>query len=133
MPDVEQPQPWWRSASSRNRAALVFFAAMALLSMLFVAFTNYLFAGDQRVMVVTMEQDAGQAKREGVRDACGGLPGITPIQDRGNPDPQIQGRFPVRFDIADTDARQEAALIACLNDNAERFGVVGYLPEKDGN
>jgi hypothetical protein len=130
---VQQHQPWWRDASSRNRVALVFFAAMALLSMLFVAFTNYLFAGDQRVMVVTMVQDAGQDKRDGLREACGSLPGITPVADRGNPDPRIQGRFPVRFDIADTTTQQEAALIACLNENGERFGVVGYLPEKDGN
>ena len=129
----QQPPAWWRDAQLRNRAAVSAFAALALLGILFVAFTNYLFAGDQRVMVVTMEQDAGQDRRDGLRAACGSLPGISAVADRGNPDPRIQGRFPVRFDIADTTRQQESGLIDCLNDNRERFGVVGYLPENDGN
>lgn len=128
-----QQRPWWQDARRRNRVALVAFGSLVLTSMLFVAFSNYLFAGDQRIMVVTMENDAGQASREGLKQACGGLPGIGVVPDRGNPDPQIQGRFPVRFDIADTTTAQETALIRCLNDNRERFGVVGFLPENDGN
>ena len=127
------PQPWWRDARQRNRAALIAFAVLALGGILFPAFTNYLFAGDRRVMVVTMEQNAGQANREGLREVCGRLPGITPVADRGNPDPNVQGRFPVRFDIANTTQQQEVALIACLNENRERFRIVGYLPENDGN
>lgn len=125
--------PWWRDAARRNRAAVIAFAVLAVGGMLFPAFTKYLFAGDRRVMVVTMVQDAGQDAREGLKQACGSLPGISPIADRGNSDPAIQGRFPVRFDIADTTTQQEAALLACLNDNRERFGVIGYLPENDGN
>ena len=131
---VESPaQPWWRNAQRRNRAALVAFAALALGGILFPAFSNYLFAGDQRVLVVTLEADAGQDKREGLKRACGDLPGISVVPDRGNPDPRIQGRFPVRFDIADTTTQQEAALLRCLNDNRVRFAVRGYLPENDGN
>ena len=126
-------QPWWRDARRRNRVALVAFAVLALGGILFPAFTNYLFAGDRRVLVVTLEQDAGQIKREGLKAACGTLPGISVVADQGNPDPRIQGRFPVRFDIAGTTTQQEAALLLCLNQNRERFGVLGYLPENDGN
>lgn len=136
MPEWEQQtqqQPWWRDAGKRNRAAVITFAALALTSMLFVAFSNYLFAGDQRVMVVQMEMDAGQDNREGLKQACGSLPGISVVADQGNPDPAVQGRFPVRFDIADTTTQQEAALLNCLNVNSERYRVRGYLPENDGN
>ncbi len=82
MGDVESSRgaaPWWRDARSRDRAVVTAFGALALLGILFVAFSNYLFAGDQRVMVVTLEQDAGQAKRDGLRAACGSLPGISPV------------------------------------------------------
>lgn len=127
------PKAWWRDATQRNRAAVIAFAVLALGGILFPAFTKYLFAGDRRVMVVTMEQNAGQDNRNGLREACGSLPGVSPVPDRGNPDPNIQGRFPVRFNIADTTTQQEGALIACLNENRERFRVVGYLPENDGN
>jgi hypothetical protein len=128
-----QQQPWWQDAGRRNRVAVIVFAALVLASMLFVAFSNYLFAGDQRVMVVQMEMDAGQDNREGLKQACGSLPGISVVADQGNPDPAVQGRFPVRFDIADTTTQQEAALLRCLNENRERFQVRGYLPENDGN
>jgi len=126
-------QPWWRDARQRNRAALVTFAALALGGILFPAFSNYLFAGDRRVLVVTLEQDAGQDRREGLKAACGTLPGVSVVPDRGNPDPRIQGRFPVRFDIGDITTQQQATLLQCLNQNRERFAVLGYLPENDGN
>jgi hypothetical protein len=126
-------QPWWRDARQRNRAALVTFAVLALGGILFPAFSNYLFAGDRRVLVVTLEQDAGQDRREGLEAACGTLPGVSVVPDRGNPDPRIQGRFPVRFDIGDITTQQQAALLLCLNQNRERFAVRGYLPENDGN
>ncbi len=125
--------PWWRDSARRNRAVLVAFASLALAGILFPAFTNYLFAGDRRVLVVSLEENAGQERREGLKRACGTLPGISVVADKGNPDPRIQGRFPVRFDIADTTTQQEAALLKCLNDNRERFQVRGYLPENDGD
>ena len=106
------------------------FLALALAGILFPAFTNYLFAGDQRVLVVTMEQDADQSDRESLKRACGALPGVSVVADRGDPDPRVQGRFAVRFDIAGTTQRQETALAACIN---RQPGVRGFLTENDGN
>lgn len=106
------------------------FVVLALAGILFPAFTNYLFAGDQRVLVVTMDQDAGQEQREALKQACGDLPGVRVVADRGNPDPAIQGRFPVRFDIADITDRQLAALNGCIE---RQPGVRGFLAENDGN
>jgi hypothetical protein len=121
---------WWRDKRSRDRALLIAFAVLALSGILFVAFTNYLFAGDQRVVRVTMVQDAGQPAREALKRACGDLPGVTPVADKGDPDPRIQGRFPVRFDVADSTPPQYAALAACIN---EQDKVLGFITENDGN
>lgn len=126
----KQTVPWWRDSRRRTRAAVGTFLALALAGILFPAFTNYLFAGDQRVLVVTMDQDADQADRDRLKQACGSLPGISVVPDRGNPDPRVQGRFTVRFDIADTTQRQETALASCLN---RQEGVRGFLTENDGN
>lgn len=133
MDTVTEPPPWWQDRRARNRAAIIAFAVLAIGGILFPAFSNYLFAGDRRVMVVTLANGAGQSVRDGLKSACGGLPGISVVADQGNPDPRIQGRFPVRFSIADTTPAQESALIRCLNDNRTRFRVVGFLPENDGN
>ena len=126
----QQPAPWWRDASRRNRALLATFATLALGGILFPAFTEYLFAGDQRVLVVTMDQDAGQEQRVALKEACGDLPGVTVVADRGDPSPRIQGRFPVRFDIGDITDRELAALTSCIN---RQPGVRGFLAENDGN
>jgi hypothetical protein len=128
--DEPSTQPWWRDARQRTRVAVGVFAALALIGILFPAFANRLFAGDRRVMVVTMEADAGLENRERLKRACGDLPGISVVADRG--DPSLQGSFPVRFNIADTTLRQEAALQACINEHAE-LGVLGFLVENDGN
>ncbi len=127
---VEQTTPWWRDQRRRTRAVVGTFLALALAGMLFPAFTNYLFAGDQRVLVVTMDQDAGQADRDRLKQACGSLPGVSVVADRGNPDPRVQGRFTVRFDIADSTQRQETALASCVN---RQQGVRGFLTENDGD
>ncbi len=121
---------WWQDSRARTRTLLVAFAVLAVGGILYPAFTNYLFAGDQRVLVVTMEQGAGQPAREALREACGSLPGVRQVADRGNPDPQIQGRFPVRFDIADITNEQYAELSGCIN---RQPGVRGLLAEQDGN
>ena len=121
-------QPWWKDARTRNRVVLVVFATLALGGILFPAFTNYLFAGDRRILIVTMEQNVGQEAREALKAACGDLPGVRPIADKGNPDPRIQGRFPVRFDIKDIDNQDYARLTACIN---AQPGVRGFL--EDGN
>ena len=123
-------QPWWRDATKRTRVAVWAFAVLALGGILFPAFTNYLFAGDRRVLVVTMAQNAGQPAREALREACGSLPGVRNVADQGNPDPRIQGRFPVRFDIADITPAQYGALTGCID---RQPNVRGYLTERDGN
>ena len=123
-------RPWWQDRQRRNKALLVTFASLALLGILFPAFTNYLFAGDQRVVRVTMEQDAGQEARQALKDACGDLPGISAVADRGNPDPRVQGRFPVRFDVSDSTPAQYAALTGCIDDQNK---VLGIITENDGN
>ncbi len=109
--------------------ALGVFAGLALTGMLFVAFTNYLFAGDRRVLVVTMAQDAVQADRDALKAACGALPSVTVIADRGNPDPRLQGRFSVRFGLAGATDPQLAALQVCVNDQP---GVRGFLVDDTG-
>ena len=121
---------WWRDKRQRDRALLVAFATLALLGMLFVGFTNYLFAGDQRVVRVTMVQDAGQPAREALKRACGDLPGVTPVPDKGDPDPRIQGRFTVRFDVSDTTPAEYAALAGCID---QQDDVLGIITENDGN
>ena len=105
------------------------FVVLALSGMLFAGFT-ILLAGDQRVLVVTMDQDAGQDAREALKQACGDLPGVRVVADRGNSSARIQGRFPVRFDIAGITDPQLAALTSCVN---EQPGVRGLLTENDGN
>ena len=125
-----QTQAWWRDKRRRDRALLVAFATLGLLGILFVGFTNYLFAGDQRVVRVTMVQDAGQPAREALRRACGDLPGVTPVPDKGDPDPRIQGRFPVRFDVSDSTPAQYAALAGCID---RQDKVLGIITENDGN
>ena len=121
---------WWQDQGQRNRALLIAFGTLALLGILFPAFTNYLFAGDQRVVRVTMVQDAGQPLRDALKQACGDLPGVRVVADRGNPDPRMQGRFPVRFDVADSTASEYAALAGCIN---RQEGVLGIITENDGN
>lgn len=121
--------PWWRDRDRRNRVAIVAFAALALASMLFVAFTNYLFAGDRRVLVVTMAQDAEPGAREQLKQACGALPSVTAMPDRGDPDPRLQNRFSVRFAIAGATDRELSALQRCVNDQP---GVRGFLVDDTG-
>lgn len=112
-----------------NKILIVCFAALALTAMLITGVFNYLLAGDPRVLVVTMKQGVGQEARERIKQDCGSLPGITVVADRGNQDPEIQGRFPVRFGIADTTPAQEAALQSCINDHSDI--VRGLLTEGD--
>lgn len=104
---------WWRDAKGRTRALLTAFGLVALFGMLVAGVSNKLFAGDQRQLVVTMRPGVTQADRETVKAACGTLPGISVVADRGAPERQY--RLPVRFGIADTTPAQEAALEACLS------------------
>ena len=114
--------------STRSKVLIAIAAALVLLSMLVTAF-SILFSPPRKVLVVTMAQSAVQSDRVALRTACGGLPGVTVVQDQGNPDPLVQGRFPVRFDIGTATAQQEIALTTCVN----RFSDVvrGFLTEGD--
>ena len=117
-------------ATRRTNTILISgFAALSLMAILVTGVFNYLLAGDPRVLVVTMEQNAGQEARERLKRDCGSLPGIRVVADRGDKSPLVQGRFPVRFDIAGTTPEQEAALEACVNEHADI--VRGLLTEGD--
>lgn len=119
-----------RVASQRTNTVLIsLFAALALAAILITGVFNYLLAGDPRVLVVTMRQGVGEAARAELKRDCGSLPGISVVADRGNPDPDIQGRFPVRFNIGGTTPQQEAALETCINDHGDT--VRGLLSEGD--
>ena len=117
-------------ASRRTNTILIScFAVLALAAMLVTGVFNYLLAGDPRVLVVTMRQDIGQQAREQLKRDCGSLPGISVVPDQGNPDPEVQGRFPVRFSISGTTPQQEAALETCINNHSDT--VRGLLSEGD--
>jgi hypothetical protein len=88
-----------------------------------------LLAGDPRVLVVTMKQDVGQPARDLLKRDCGSLPGVSVVADEGNPDPAVQGRFPVRFKIGGTTPAQEAALETCIDKHREL--IRGILTEGD--
>lgn len=123
-----QLAPEGRAISTRGKVLIGVAAGIALLSMLVTAFA-ILFSPPDKVLVVTMKQSAVQADRVALRRACGSLPGVKVVPDKGNPDPLVQGRFPVRFDIGQATAREEIALTACINDNGSQ--VRGLLSEGD--
>ncbi len=114
--------------SRRSKVLIGIGASLAVLSMSVTA-VNILLSPARRVLVVTMSQDAVQADRVALKEACGGLPGVTVVADRGNPDPDVQGRFPVRFDIGTATFDQERALTTCINRNGQK--VRGFLNEGD--
>ncbi|MDP9434463.1 MAG: hypothetical protein M3P93_04415 [Actinomycetota bacterium] len=120
------PRHWWRDRARRDRVALWVFAVLGVGGIVLAGLLQ-LAQGDQRTVVVTMERDAGQAGRDRVKAACGDLPGVGVVPDRGDPDPLRQGRLPVRFDISGTTVVQQAALERCL---AQHDDVVrGFLTE----
>jgi hypothetical protein len=117
-------------ATRRTNTLLIWlFGVLAVSSIVITGIFNHLLAGDPRVLVVTMAQDAGQPAREQLKRDCGSLPGVSVVPDKGNPSPQIQGRFPVRFKIGGTTPQQEAALESCINEHGSQ--VRGILTEGD--
>ena len=117
-------------ASRRTNTVLIaMFGVLAVASIVVTGVFDKLLAGDPRVLVVTMKQDAGQSARELLKRECGGLPGISVVADRGDPDPEIQGRFPVRFSLSGATPAQEAALETCIDQH--RSLVRGVLTEGD--
>jgi hypothetical protein len=118
-----------RSMSTRAKVLIAVGGAIVLFSMLVTAVFGFLLAPPKKVLVVTMEQTAGQADRVQLKADCGHLPGVKLVADQGNPAASIQGRFPVRFDIGGATAQQEAALEACINRHDKT--VRGLLSEGD--
>jgi len=117
-----------RELSTRAKVLIASGGAIVLFGMLVAGF-NILFGPTRLVEVVTMAQDATQADRQALKDACGGLPGITVVKDQGNPSPEIQGRFPVRFDLGKATTSQRIALESCINAHGSK--VRGFLAEGD--
>lgn len=111
-----------------NRILVTVFATLVFGSMLLAGVFAYFVNGKDLQLVVTLRQPATQPAREGLKQDCGALPGIRVVPDRGNPDPRVQGRFPVRFSIKDASYSQQSALEACLNRHPE---VLGFLSEGD--
>lgn len=118
---------WWRDTKGRTRALLVGFGALAVAGILIPAVFNYLLAGDSRQLVVTMQQGVSDADRATLKQACGSLPGVSVVADKGAREAQY--RFPVRFRISNTTDVQEAALEACID--RYRPIVRGVLTEAD--
>ncbi|MDT7538423.1 MAG: hypothetical protein QOI82_2008 [Actinomycetota bacterium] len=117
-------------ASRRTNTVLItLFGVLAATSIVVTGVFDKLLAGDPRVLVVTMKQDAGESSRDVLKRDCGSLPGISVVADKGNPDPAIQGRFPVRFSLANTTPAQEAALESCIDRHHDL--VRGILTEGD--
>ena len=115
--------------STRAKVLLVIGGLLVLGSMLVTGISGFLLAPPHKVLVVTMEPDAGETAREQLKADCGGLPGVKVVADQGNPNPDVQGRFPVRFDIGEATVQQEAALEACINEHEKT--VRGFLSEGD--
>lgn len=102
---------------------------LVLGSMLATGVFSFLLAPARKVLVVTLVQGAGEPARSRLKAECGRLPGVAVVRDQGDPDPSVQGRFPVRFDLRSTTAPQEAALEQCIN--AHGADVRGFVSEGD--
>lgn len=113
--------------STRAKVLIAVGGSIVLLSMLITGVFGFLLAPPQKVLVVTMTQDAGQPDRLRLKQDCGGLPGVKLVADRGKS--SVQGRFPVRFDIGTATQQQEAALEECVNRHSDT--VRGFLTEGD--
>lgn len=118
-----------RPLSTRAKWLLAVGGTLLLISMLVTGVFGFLLAPPNKVLVVTMEQNAGEGAREQLKADCGRLPGVKVVADKGNPNPEIQGRFPVRFDIGEATVQEEAALEACINKHDDT--VRGFLSEGD--
>jgi hypothetical protein len=109
--------------STRAKVLLAVGGTILVLGMLATAVFNYLLAPPKGTLVVLLEPEAGQVARAALKADCGGLPGIKVVADQGNPDPEVQGRFPVRFDIGSASAQEETALQTCIARHEHVRGV----------
>jgi hypothetical protein len=124
-----QLAPEGRAMSTRTKVLISVGGAVMLFGMLVTAIFGFLLAPPNNILVVTMQQSATEADRAQLKADCGHLPAVKVVADQGNPDPHVQGRFPVRFDIGRATARQEAQLEACVNEHTRT--VRGFLSEGD--
>jgi hypothetical protein len=118
-----------RPLSTRAKVLIAVGGSILLFSMLVTAVFGFLLAPPKKVLVVTMVVGSGESARVQLKADCGGLAGVTVVKDQGNPNPDIQGRFPVRFDIGHATVQQEAALETCINKHTST--VRGFLSEGD--
>jgi hypothetical protein len=117
-----------RTLSTRGKVLVSIGAGIVVLSMVITGIA-ILTRPAKLVEVVTMASDATQDDRLALKAACGDLPGITLVKDQGDPAASVQGRFPVRFDIAKATVQQRIALETCINAHGEK--VRGFLAEGD--
>jgi hypothetical protein len=115
--------------STRTKVLLSVGGVLVLASMLLTGIFGFLLAPPNKVLVVTMETGVGESARDQLKADCGRLPGVKVVADKGNPDPEVQGRFPVRFDIGEATVQEEAALESCINRHDKT--VRGFLSEGD--
>lgn len=104
---------WWQGRKGTNRVLIAAFGFLAITAIVMAGIFTRLLGGDSRQVVVNMQQGITEADRQTVKDACGGLPGISVIADRGRADRQYA--FPVRFRLTGSTPAQESALYACLD------------------
>lgn len=123
--DLGRRQP----LSTRSKSLIWIGGLLLLASMLVTGVFAFLLAPPNKVIVVFMKPGAGQPAREQLKADCGGLPGIEVVADKGNPDPDVQGRFPVRFEIGRSTPPQQAALQSCIAEHEST--VRGYIFEGD--
>ena len=75
-------------------------------------------AVDDRVLVVTLQQDVDPRARALVARTCAAQAGVDVVPDVGSPE-QV-ARFPLRFALQGTGTGEYSRLVGCLD--SERFG-----------
>ena len=108
------PTAYRQPLSGRAKVLIALGGSIMLIGIIATAVFKYLLADPRSTLVVDLVPGAGQKAREQLRADCGGLPGIEAVPDKGNPDPAVQGRFPVRFHIGAATGAQQAALETCV-------------------
>jgi hypothetical protein len=111
---VTAPSAYRQPLSRRAKILIAVAGSIALIGIVATAVFNYLLADPRGTLVVDLVPGAGQQAREQLRGDCGGLPGIEAVADKGDPDPEVQGRFPVRFSIGSATGAQQTALETCV-------------------
>lgn len=104
---------WWEGRKGTNRIIITAFGVLAATAIVVTGIFTRLVPGDSRQVLINVNQGITDADRTTVKQACGHLPGISVIADRGNPARQFA--FPIRFRLTGSTPAQESALYACVN------------------